>query len=446
MNAPHRGLPALSDLAPEWERLQLLAHCLAQGRHGQPIADSELERLRVLQDQLLVLRGEGGVWERLVGLRLSPIEWDVLAAVVGPELEPRLGWLYQSLQSPAQPYPCRALIHELLALEPHDGEALRSVLAPGAALRQRRLVVGSHLDAWQPILPEPGLVARLAGRPWEAPPPPGAELVAAQAGWDDLVLPEDRLVMLREFLYWIEHRRTVEADWGGEACGGPVALFAGPSGTGKTLAASVMAGALGWPLYRIDLGRLVSKYVGETEQNLNRLFDAAHERPMVLQFDEADALFAKRAEIKEARDRYANMEVSHLLARIETHRGPCILTTNLRRQMDAAFTRRLQLVVEFPRPDAAARAALWSRLLPQRAPRDAEVDPVRLGDAVALSGGQIRNAALHAAYLAAGGGGPIGMRHLALAVWRELAKDGHELTLAGLGELARWLPPGSGHA
>ena len=149
--------------------------------------------------------------------------------------------------------------------------------------------------------------------------------------------------------------------WHGQSVGGPVALFTGPSGTGKTFAAAVLAGALGWPLYRVDLGRLVSKYVGETEENLNRLFDAAHGQPMVLQFDEADALFAKRGEVKEARDRYANMEVSHLLTRIEAHDGPCILTTNLRKQLDSAFTRRFQLVVEFPRLDAAARSELWRR-------------------------------------------------------------------------------------
>jgi SpoVK/Ycf46/Vps4 family AAA+-type ATPase len=228
--------------------------------------------------------------------------------------------------------------------------------------------------------------------------------------------------------------------------GGPVALFAGPSGTGKTMAASVLANALGWPLFRIDLGRLVSKYVGETEENLNRLFDAAHGRPMVLQFDEADALFAKRGEIKEARDRYANMEVSHLLTRIESHRGPCILTTNLRRQMDAAFTRRLQMVVEFPRPDSSARAALWERLLPPRAPRADGLCVARLADAAALSGGQIRNAALHAAYLAAGAGEDIDLPHAALGIWRELTKDGHECSPTALGDLAAHLPADCGHA
>jgi SpoVK/Ycf46/Vps4 family AAA+-type ATPase len=246
--------------------------------------------------------------------------------------------------------------------------------------------------------------------------------------------------MLREFVWWIHHRPVVVGEWGGGSCGGPVALFAGPSGTGKTFAAAVIAGELGWPLYRVDLGRLVSKYIGETEKNLNRLFDAAHGRPMVLQFDEADALFSKRGEVKEARDRYANMEVSHLLARIEAHDGPCILTSNLRRNLDAAFARRFQVVVDFLRPDATARSRLWSRLLPPRAPRAPGVDPEFLGAAVNLTGGGIRNAALHSAYLAAGTGTPISLAHVALAVWRELGKDGRDLALTDLGPLAPHLP------
>jgi SpoVK/Ycf46/Vps4 family AAA+-type ATPase len=219
-----------------------------------------------------------------------------------------------------------------------------------------------------------------------------------------------------------------------------VSLFCGPSGTGKTFAAAVIAAELGWPLYRVDLGRLVSKYIGETEQNLNRLFDAAHGRPMVLQFDEADALFGKRGEVREARDRYANLEVSHLLARIETHQGPCVLTSNLRRNLDPAFARRFQVVVDFPRPDAEARSLLWDRSLPPLAPRNEDLDLSFLGSAVNLTGGGIRNAALLAAFLAAESGHPIGLGEVALAVWRELGKDGRDLTISDLGPLAAHLP------
>jgi SpoVK/Ycf46/Vps4 family AAA+-type ATPase len=271
-------------------------------------------------------------------------------------------------------------------------------------------------------------------------PPPGTSRVRLAAGWDDLVLPGPCRQLLGEFLGWVRHRARVVERWGGADMGGPLALFSGPSGTGKTFAAAVIANALGWPLYRADLGLVVSKYIGETEKNLNALFDAAHGREMVLQIDEADALLGKRAEVKEARDRYANMEVSHLLNRIEQHRGPCILTTNLRAHLDSAFLRRFQVVVEFPRPDAAARGALWQRLLPPRAPRADDVDPAALGEAVTLTGGGIRNAALQAAYFAADADRAIELEHVALAVWRELGKSGKPLARTELGPLAAHLP------
>lgn len=447
MNAPIHTPPVdASVLQAEWERLQVLAYCLSLSRQGREIPDEDLTRLRGLQSEVDALRSPDGPWVQWLGMQLDQLEWDVLAAVVAPEMEPRLGWIYQSLQNPPQVFPSRALIHELLALDGRQGQALRLALSPTGDLRRHRLIQGGASDGWQALQPEPGLLARLTGQTLDVPPPPGAERVFGAATWDDLVLPADRIDMLREFMLWVQYRGTVEDNWGGQSVGGPVALFAGPSGTGKTMAASVIANALGWPLFRVDLGRLVSKYVGETEENLNRLFDAAHGRPMVLQFDEADALFAKRGEIKEARDRYANMEVSHLLTRIESHRGPCILTTNLRRQMDSAFTRRLQMVIEFPRPDAVARTALWSRLLPPRAPRAAALSAERLAQAAPLSGGQIRNAALHAAYLSAGQQQAIDLPQAALGIWRELTKDGHECSPAALGDLAPYLPQEIGHA
>ena len=270
--------------------------------------------------------------------------------------------------------------------------------------------------------------------------PPGAIRVRQRASWEELVLPAEREIMLREFLLWLKHRDTVVHQWGGKTVGGPVALFSGPSGTGKTFAATVLATELGWPLYRVDLARLVSKYIGETEKNMGRLFDAVHGRPMVLQFDEVDALMSKRGEIKEARDRYANMEVSYLLTRIEDHEGPCILTTNLRTQIDKAFSRRFQIVVEFPRPDEAARMRLWSLMVPPRAPRHADVDFDLLARAVNLTGGNIKNAALHAAYLAADDNRCISMAHIATAVFRELAKDRPQLSQNDLGPLAEYLP------
>ena len=348
--------------------------------------------------------------------------------------------MYQGLQPGIpQPYPTPALLQELLALDTTDVGGLRAALDNGAPLRRNHLI---HIDGegpFEPVRPGPGVTDRLLNRPVAVTAPPGTLPVTVHATWSDLVLPSAQVTMLREFLLYIRYRDRVVGEWGGSTIGGPVALFSGPSGTGKTFAASVLAAELDWPLYRVDLGRLVSKYIGETEQNLNRLFDHAHGRSMIIQFDEADSLFSKRGEVKEARDRYANMEVSHLLARIEMHDGPCILTTNLRTQLDQAFARRFQVVIDFPRPRAAERRRLWRRLLPPGAPRAPNVDVDVLGDAVNLTGGGIRNAALHAAYLAAGSGEPIGLVHIATAVWRELGKEGREVNLSELGPLAEYL-------
>ena len=440
MNTAAPNHPAGS-LSSEWERIELLGHLLAESRHGRQAAPVLLERLQKLQGAVAQFRQQGQGLMSLAAKPLSPMELDVLACVLAPEAEPRLGWLFQNLQSGApQPYPSVALLQELLAVAPEEGPRLYAALAESAPLRRLGLVEVDGGDPFQPVRPVAGVSARLLGRPPVNGDLPGASLIRVNAGWDDLILPADRMIVLYEYLLWVTQKTKVVQEWGGEDCGGPVALFAGPSGTGKTFAAAVLATKLGWPLYRVDLGRLVSKYIGETEKNLNRLFDAAHDQPMVLQFDEADSLFSKRGEVKEARDRYANMEVSHLLARIEYHHGPVILTTNLRQHLDPAFARRFQVVVDFPRPDAAARTRLWRRLLPPGAPGSAQMDVAFLGRAVNLTGGNIRNAALHAAYLAAGDGRRITLPHIALSVWRELGKDGRELSPSDLGALAAHLP------
>lgn len=428
-----------SSLDAEWERIELLGHCLALSRQGRSAEDERIDRLNLLQKQVEKARS-GGAWRAAAPEPLSSLEQDVLACAVAPEAAPRVAWMYQGLQpGTPQPYPTPALLQELLALDAADGGGLYAALGNDAPLRRHHLI---HIDGegpFEPVRPGPGVTDRLLNRPVVAVAPPGTLPVTARATWDDLVLPSAQVTILREFLLYIRYREKVVGEWGGGVSGGPVALFSGPSGTGKTFTGSVLAAELDWPLYRVDLGRLVSKYIGETEKNLNRLFDHAHGRPMILQFDEADSLFSKRGDVKEARDRYANMEVSHLLARIELHDGPCILTTNLRTQLDQAFARRFQVVIDFPRPGAAARRRLWRRLLPPGAPFAPNVDVDLLGDAVSLTGGGIRNAALHAAYLAAGAAEPIGLGHIATAVWRELAKEGREVNLSELGPLAGYL-------
>jgi hypothetical protein len=238
-----------------------------------------------------------------------------------------------------------------------------------------------------------------------------ANRVEPTASWDDLVLPAEELQLLRHLVDQVRGRFTVLRSWGmaervkrGSAV---TALFAGASGTGKTLAAEVIAGELELDMYRIDLAGVVSKYIGETERNLRRVFDAAEEGGALLVFDEADALFGKRSEVKDSHDRYANIEVNYLLQRIEDYRGVAILATNQRHALDEAFLRRLRLIVRFPFPAPAERARLWARAFPQRAPVNG-LDLERLS-LLAASGGMIRNIALNAAYCAAGRGSSVTM-------------------------------------
>jgi hypothetical protein len=430
----------VSSLAPEWQRIQLLGTCLSTQRRGETVAEDIKERLQALHQKVLRLR-EQWPWRDITQLnKLSPLDQDILACVVAPEADPRIGWTYQELQPGlASPYPSVALVRELLFLDVGEAGVFHGRFAESAPLRQFRLL-DRITEIYDPLRPTARTRSFLLG--WhnsETTMPPGTIELPVRAIWNDLVLPESCKQGLEELLLWVQQRNVVELEWGGQPSGGPIALLCGPSGTGKTFAAEVIAGALGYRLLRIDLGLLVSKYVGETEKNLNALFDAVVDEPVLLLFDEADSLFGRRGELKEARDRYANMEVSHLLTRIERHRGPCILTTNLRQHIDSAFLRRFHAVIEFPCPDLVARIKLWDQHLPPHAPRTEDVDIELLAQAVVLTGGQIRNSALRAAFLAAGDTGVVGLKHLACGIWRELAKDGRELHPSMLGELSKYL-------
>lgn len=251
-----------------------------------------------------------------------------------------------------------------------------------------------------------------------------AQRIESRASFDDLVVPPFVAAQLREIASQLRHRQRVYDDWGfGERHGrglGIAALFAGESGTGKTLAAEAIANEARLDLYRIDLARVVSKYIGETEKNLSKLFDAAERSGAVLLFDEADALFGKRSEVKDSHDRYANIEVAYLLQRIESYRGLAILTTNLKSALDRAFLRRIRFVVQFPFPDLAARAEIWCKVFPAQAP--ARQLQSRQLATLALSGGSIRNVALNAAFIAAAGAGKIDVAAIQAAVRAEFAK------------------------
>ncbi len=264
-----------------------------------------------------------------------------------------------------------------------------------------------------------------------------AQRMEPAAAWDDLVLPERQKQTVSQIALHLRQRNKVYQRWGFAAKGsrglGISALFAGPSGTGKTMSGEVLANELRLDLYRIDLSQVVSKYIGETEKNLRSVFDAAEDGGAILLFDEADALFGKRSEVKDSRDRYANIEVSYLLQRMEAYRGLAILTTNRKDALDQAFLRRIRFVVEFPFPEAAQRAEIWRRVFPRQTPTEGlRID--RLARLTA-AGGHIHNIAIGAAFLAADAGEPVRMSHLLAAARSEFAKLERPLTDS---EVAGW--------
>ncbi len=255
-----------------------------------------------------------------------------------------------------------------------------------------------------------------------------AQRMSCQYGSQDIVLPVKTRQELELITAWAKHGdRIFGAEGQGQALHtgkGLACLFCGPSGTGKTMAAQIIAKQVNLDLFRIDLSQVANKYIGETEKNLSRVFDEAQRAKVVLFFDEADALFGRRSEVKDAHDRYANIETGYLLQRLDAYDGLAILATNLRQNLDDAFLRRLQVVAEFPMPRAKERLAIWQRLLPTEEYREKELDLGLLAGKFELSGGDIRNAIFSAHLLAANDNSVVGMKHLILGLWRELQKSG----------------------
>ncbi|MBN1641155.1 MAG: ATP-binding protein, partial [Anaerolineae bacterium] len=255
-----------------------------------------------------------------------------------------------------------------------------------------------------------------------------ARKIVPRYTWSDIILPPDQLTLLHEIVDTIRGRPLVLDEWGlGRklaSSSGVTVLFAGPPGTGKTMAAEVIADELGLDLFKIDLSTVVSKYIGETEKNLERIFEEAQTSNAILFFDEADAIFGKRSEVRDAHDRYANIEISYLLQRMEIYDGVAILATNLRANLDEAFTRRLQFSVHFPFPEEEYRERIWRTLFPPDVPRSADLDFGLLARRFRLSGGNIRNIIVSAAYLAAADGQQVALSHLLHGARRELQKMG----------------------
>ena len=262
-------------------------------------------------------------------------------------------------------------------------------------------------------------------------------LVSARYGWQDIILPQDQKEQLKEICNQIKYRQTVYKDWGfghkltrGK---GVNAIFSGPSGTGKTMAAEIMGNEVGIDVYKIDLSAIVSKYIGETEKNLDRIFREGMTANAIIFFDEADSLFGKRSEVHDSHDRYANIEVSYLLQKMDDYDGLIILATNFRKNMDDAFTRRMHFVLEFPMPEENYRHLIWKSMFPEKAPVAADIDLAFLARQFTISGGNIRNIVLASAFLAAQDGGVINMEHLIRATRREYQKIGRLCTESDFG-------------
>jgi SpoVK/Ycf46/Vps4 family AAA+-type ATPase len=265
-----------------------------------------------------------------------------------------------------------------------------------------------------------------------------AQRILPCAGWDDLVLPDPQKQILRQLAAQVRHRMKVYETWGFSTKGrrglGVSVLFTGPSGTGKTMAAEVLAHDLRLDLYRVDLASVVSKYIGETEKNLKQVFDAAEEGGALILFDEADALFGRRGEVNDSRDRYANIEVGYLLQRMESYQGLAILTSNFKSAIDPAFQRRLRFTVTFPFPDADQRETIWRNVFPPATPTQG-LDTQKLSQ-LNVTGGSIRNIAINAAFIAAELGKPVEMRDLMEAARLEVPKMERSLSDA---EIRGWI-------
>ncbi|MFH9354868.1 ATP-binding protein [Kitasatospora sp. NPDC017646] len=361
----------------------------------------------------------------------GPQVWDpawagespVVLTVPPPDARDRAGQWARALAAGGAP-PNRELtdgltgeLAEAVAAYRLDREKLERAAAVAArtAAAERRPVRAEDLRAAVRAQNAAGL-ARLARR------------IEPAVGWADLVLPDPTAGRLRELVLRARHRDRVLGQWrmrpGGGRGNGVIALFAGESGTGKTMSAEVVAAELGMELYVVDLSTVVDKYIGETEKNLDRVFTEAAQVNAVLLFDEADALFGKRSQVKDAHDRHANVETAYLLQRMESFDGIAVLTTNLRANLDEAFTRRLDVIAEFPLPDQAQRRLLWDRCLGPRLPRGDDLDLDFCARHFELTGGSIRACAVSAAYLAAGTGAPLGMAQLVAAVVGEYRKLG----------------------
>jgi SpoVK/Ycf46/Vps4 family AAA+-type ATPase len=405
------------------------------------------ESIRVGRRELRYWSGRSTLLLYAPGAADWRIIWQELADVRAPiavALEPAAVEL-AAVAAPREP--------ALIPAYEHDAEARarlwQSFLPPGESIDSEGLATLAALFRFSPramtrtvrratadvALAPPGArkltteaLARSAREVAAASMGPLAQRLPLPYSRADLVAPQRVNSEIDLAIAWVRHQAQVLDRWGfGRRIAfgkGLAAVFAGPSGTGKTMAAQVLARELGLDAYRVDLSRIMSKYIGETEKNLGAVFDEARASGAVLFFDEADALFGKRSEVSDAHDRYANVEIGYLLQRMEEHDGVTILATNRLRDVDEAFLRRFHIIADFPMPSEEDRLRIWQGMLPPALEREPDLDLRRLARDFEISGGDIKNAVLAAAYMAAAQGKPVGMHHLKAALRREMIKSG----------------------
>ncbi len=404
-----RERPALAEVVRE-------ARLRGAGLVVGPVEPLVPERVRLLRelttagDLPLVVHGRGH-WDPRWTAR--PV---VSIPVPPPAVDRRSDQWARALTDATGTPPADVLLTSLAAYRLGADEVDRAVsVATRLAVLDDRPVAPEHLRAGVRAQNGAGL-DRLTRR------------IVPSVGWDDLVLPAPTRRQLGELVLRARHRERVLGEWrmrpGGGRGRGVVALFAGESGTGKTMSAEVVAAEIGMDLYVVDLSTVVDKYVGETEKNLERIFTEAAGVHGVLLFDEADAVFGKRSEVKDARDRYANVESAYLLQRMESFDGIAVLTTNMKSNVDEAFTRRIDVIADFPVPDVAQRRALWDRCLGTALPRAADLDLAFCAERFELTGGSIRSCAVTAAYLAADADRPVAMSDVVASIHQEYRKLG----------------------
>ncbi len=377
--------------------------------------------------------GVGPLAEVIAMADLTDAEAVVLLAALAPYVDERFGVRYGALTDRPGVTALTGEVARTLAARSFRGrlDAMAMLSAQGRLRAHGLLSLDPPGDLSGVLRPDPALVAWLLGLPPEAAVAsaefPARRLTTVHS-LDDVVLPAAARSRIDELEARITHREMVVEEWGFGAhhdnADGLIALFHGPPGTGKTMTAAAMAAAAGLPAYMIDLSALVSKYIGETEKALAKVFDRATRERCILVFDEADAVFGARTDVGDAHDRYANQEVSYLLSRIEQYAGIVILTTNLLANIDAAFQRRIHVMVEFPEPGPGERERLWAAVTPTALPVDADIDLAALAHRYPLTGAQIRDATLDAAYLAAAGPRVVTEDHLLAGVRRQYEKAG----------------------